>query len=213
MVFTMHTPNHTVQTAPRSLADYSSAESLIVGLSGRAAPAILDELIRALHVEDRREEVFYAGLKSLNSALLIGPVDAGTLIASVDLPGETRPRFALGSAWEPLPWRASKLTPIEIVILLVEPSRESVAGKQVLAALTRLTRDRDRLSALCAARCVEDMLAVLAQVPVLANVRDPTFPSSVPQPEAKLVITVGTFERGARGKHHWSGPRSVVSRP
>jgi hypothetical protein len=96
---------------------------------------------------------------------------------------------------------------------LVETSRESVAGKEVLAALTRLTRDRDRLSALCAAQSVEDMVAVLAQVPILANEHDAAFQSVVPQPEAKQVISLGTIDRGARGKHRWSGTRSVVSRP
>lgn len=203
----------TNQIALRSLANYTSAVLLQPRLEGRTVRAVMEELVGVLRPEACPPTVRHAASKALNRELLTGCVDSRAAKVAMHLPGETQPRFVLGCAPEPLPWRAVKLTPIEFVILLVEPPPGGEEGKQVSAALTRLTHDNERLDALRAAQSAADMLAVLAQVSVPANGRDTVLQPSVLQRGAKPVIHLDTLEPGSHGKRHWRGTQSVVGRP
>jgi len=138
----------TNQTAPRSLADYTRADLLRLRLEGRTVRAVTEELLGALRQEACPAAVRPAALKALNLELLTGRVGASAVTASVHSPGETHPRFVLGRAPEPLAWRASTLTPIEFVVVLIESAPGSTEGRQVLAALARLNQDRACLAEL-----------------------------------------------------------------
>ena len=203
----------TNQIAPCSLADYTSADSLHLRLEGRNVRAVMEELIGVPGREACPAAVLHAAMKSLTLELLTGRVDASAVRATVHLPGETRPRFFLGRAPELLPWRASKLTPIEFVILLVEPPPGDAEGRRVWAGLARLIQDHDRLDALRMAQSAAEMLAVLDQVAVLANELDTALQPAVLQREAKQSISPGTLSPGPHCRRQWRATQNVVCQP
>jgi hypothetical protein len=79
--------------------------------------------------------------------------------------------------------------------------------------LARLMQDHDRLDALRMAQSAADMLAVLAQVPVLASEHDTALQPAVLQREAKQAISPSTLGPGPRGRRQWRGTQRVVCRP
>lgn len=191
------------QTAAYSLADYTTAESLMPRLKGRTVRGVMEELVRALNIP-AHDEAVRAGLMSLNCELLTGPLDLRVIIVPVRWPAESRPRFALARPLNLLEWRASPLSPIEFVVLFVDPSPGRSEGTQVLAALDRLNKNLDRLRELRAAPSGAVMLTVLAHLPVAARERDGVLPPRIPTPEVRRVVSLPVFGSGVKGMHRRS---------
>ena len=183
----MQTETNIPPTTTRTLADYTSAALIIPQLHSRATATVMQELNDVLHrVEAIVPGHLFSSLAALNRELLTSmSLDFGAAFPQVRVPGLQRPRFAVGRAIEPLPWRASFYPPIELVFLVVEPSKSDLEYKQLIAALHRLAGDRLRLDQLRRARAAEEMLAVLAQWPLTSE-----------SPPAK------PYPNGDRGLHH-----------
>ena len=201
------------QSAPRSLADYTSTDSLHLRLEGRTVRAVIEELVGALRLEACPAALRHAALKAMNLELLTGRVDASAVTALVHLPGETRPRFVLGRAPGPLTWRAGKLTPIEFVVVLMELAPGSTEGRQVLAALARLNQDGVCLAELRAAQSAPEMLAVLARQPILTNEHASRIPSATSTPQTPRVISLGAIDRSGTRKGRWARATNVIEKP
>ena len=166
----MHNLSVSAQRAIPSLADCTCKESIILRLTAQNSPAVVDKLIRILHVEERRREISDQALKVLRRELLTGlTLDLGAVVLVAREPGETRPRLALGRAVEPLPWRASHLKPVEFVFLLISPAHITPGQMPCEAALSRLCKDPARLQELRTAQSEEAIMATLVKVPLLAD--------------------------------------------
>ena len=127
---------------------------------------VMAELNGALQVSEGVPENVGAAMKSLIRDLLTSQLlNCGMVFPRVTVEGWQRTRFALGRAAEPLRWRASRLAPIELVILVVEPS-SSGQCKRLRAALMQLSNDPICLGELKAACGAGEMLAVLQRIPV-----------------------------------------------
>jgi mannitol/fructose-specific phosphotransferase system IIA component (Ntr-type) len=164
----MQTETNLLRTTRRTLADYTSTALIVPQLHSRATAAVMQELNDVLHrVEAIVSDHLFPGLAALNRELLTSmDLDFGAAFPQLLVPSLQRPRFVVGRATEPLPWRASFYPPIEFVFLVVEPSRTDLEYKQLMAALHRLGNDRLRLDDLRRAHSGEEMLAVLAQCPI-----------------------------------------------
>lgn len=164
----MQTETNILRTSTRTLADYTSTALIVPQLHSKATATVMQELNGVLHrAEAIVPDHLFSSLVALNRELLTSmSLEFGAAFPQVPVPGLQRPRFAVGRATEPLPWRASFYPPIELVFLVVEPSKSDLEYRQLVAALRRLAADRLRLDELRGARVAEEMLAVLEQVPI-----------------------------------------------
>jgi len=107
----------------------------------------------------------------------------------------SRSRFALGRAGEPLPWRAPAFRPIDLVFLIVDSSKAEVESRQLLSTLHHLGTNRLRLDALRQAATAEEMLAVLAQIPLVPVSELTPLPLVSAAPYHRPVTTSGDYRR------------------
>lgn len=162
-----------MQLAPNptlTLADFTSAALMLPKLRGRSMSNVMRELGQALHHEDASvSDILYPGLKALYSELLTSTVlDLGAAFPHVSVATLSRSRFALGRAGEPLSWRAPAFRPIDLVFLILDPLKADVESRQLVNTLQNLGKNRSRLDDLRSATTAEEMLVVLAQVPLVA---------------------------------------------
>jgi mannitol/fructose-specific phosphotransferase system IIA component (Ntr-type) len=155
----------TLPAAAPSLADYTSAALIILRLQGKSMPGIMKELCQLLPQTDAvMPGLLFESLKALNRELLTGTaLDFGACFPTVRVRGLQRPRFALGRAAKPMPWRAKFYPPIEFVFLVVGPDPGTKESQQLAATLSWLGRDRLHLNELGAAHSAEEMQTALAR--------------------------------------------------
>ena len=151
-----------------TLADFTSTALIIPSLHTARSAEVMQELSDVLHSENPTiPEHLFHNLSALNHELLTGLfLDFGAAFPKVIVPQLQRPRFALGRSAEPLPWRAKRLPPVQLVFLAVGSSAGDVAYQQLVAALTRLGKNSIRLESLRNAPSAEAMLAVLEYLPI-----------------------------------------------
>ena len=126
---------------------------------------VVNELNFVLQMNETLPEHLFATAADLNHELLTSVwLDGGMAIGQVRTAMLPHTRFALGRAKESLPWRASTLTPINFVVLVVEPSDKSVEYHRVVDALNTLAHHTEALKLLRAASSAEAILAILSDV-------------------------------------------------
>jgi mannitol/fructose-specific phosphotransferase system IIA component (Ntr-type) len=155
----------TLPAAAPSLADYTSAALIIPRLQGKSMPGIMKELCQLMHQTDGlMPGVLFDSLKALNRELLTGmALDFGACFPTVRVRGLQRPRFALGRTAKPMACRAKFYPPIEFVFLVVGPDPGTKESQQLAETLSRLGKDRLRLTELGASQSAEEMQAALAR--------------------------------------------------
>jgi len=161
-----------MQLAPnptRTLADFTSAALMLPKLLGRSMSEVMRELSQSLHQENgSKPDIQYPALKALNCELLTSTMlDLGAAFPHVSMASLSQSRFALGRSGEPLPWRAPALRPLDLVFLILEPVKADVESRQLVSTLHNLGKSCSRLDDLRHAATAEEMLAVLAQIPLV----------------------------------------------
>ena len=134
---------------PITLADYTKPELIIPQLTTRATTSAMEELTEALHCQD------------------VSVPHPHLLFSEVRVAALSRPRFALGRSSEPLPWLAPAFQPIDLVFLTLEPLKADAEVGRLVGTLQDLGRNRLRLDDLRRAATAEEMLVVLAQIPLV----------------------------------------------
>lgn len=154
----------------RTLADYTKPGLIIAQLTTRTTASVMQELTHALHREDSSlpDQLASSAAALIRELLTSRALDAGAAFPQVRVAALSRLRFALGRSSEPLPWRAFGFPPTELVFLILEPSKTDPEFEQLVTTLHGLGNDRVRLDGLRRAQSAEEMLAVLAQTPLVA---------------------------------------------
>jgi len=156
---------------PITLADYTKPELIIPQLTTRATTSAMEELTEALHCQDGsvpHPHLLFSSLAALNRELLTSTMlDLGAAFPEVRVAALSRPRFALGRSSEPLPWLAPAFQPIDLVFLTLEPLKADAEVGRLVGTLQDLGRNRLRLDDLRRAATAEEMLVVLAQIPLV----------------------------------------------
>lgn len=136
----------------------------------RSMPEVMRELSQALQLENgSMPDMHYPALKALNCELLTSMMlDLGAAFPQVSVASLSRPRFVLGRSAEPLSWRASGFRPLDLVFLILEPAKLDLEFRQLASTLHSLGKNGSRLDDLRRAATGGEMLAVLAQVPLVA---------------------------------------------
>jgi mannitol/fructose-specific phosphotransferase system IIA component (Ntr-type) len=167
-----------------TLADYTKPELIIPQLTTRTTTSVMQELTTVLHREDgSAPDQRSSSTTALIRELLTGmALDFGAAFPHVRGAALSRPRFALGRSSEPLLWRASGFLPTELVFLILEPAKPDAEYGQLVRTLHSLGRDRLHLDGLRRATNVEEILAVLAQIPLVAASEQVRVPAVSPVP-------------------------------
>jgi mannitol/fructose-specific phosphotransferase system IIA component (Ntr-type) len=162
----------------RTLADYTKPELIIPQLTTRKIASVMQELTTVLHRDDGSvPEQLPSNTAALIRELLTGmALDFGAAFPQVRVAALSRPFFALGRSREPLAWRASGFRQIEQVFLILEPAKTDLEFEQLVATLHGFGKDRARLDGLRRAASAQEMLGVLAQVPLVATSELPRVP-------------------------------------
>jgi hypothetical protein len=148
-----------------TLADFTSTKLILPELHERTTVGVITELNQVLHMTEELPEHLFATSAAINHELLTSmKLYGGMVITQARLTKLSHARFALGRAREPLPWRASRLTPITFVVLVVEPSTKPVEYKRVVEALNTLAHHTEALNLMRASAGAEEMLAILGGV-------------------------------------------------
>ena len=139
------------------LAEYTHRELIVPCLEHRDLPGILGELARALHKQGCLSDplpFYHAALNReclLDSSGLRGvafPHARSTDVRSL--------KFALGRAQPAVAWNTAP-QPIHLVFLIAVPATQTTPYMQLLAALARLSRNREWMNQLCNDRSSNDM--------------------------------------------------------
>jgi len=151
---------------------------MVAKFKGRSMPDVMCELSQALHAEDGSlPDLHQLALQALNCELLTSMrLDLGAAFPHLNVAALSRSRFALGRAPAPLSWRAAVFPPIDLVILIIEPSKADLESWQLVNTLHQLGMNRSRLDDLRRAATTEEMLAILAQIPLVAVSTLPPLP-------------------------------------
>ena len=148
-----------------TLADFTSAKLILPELQERATVGVINQLNHVLHMYEELPERLFATSAAINHELLTSmKLDGGMVITQARLTTLPHVRFALGRAREPLPWRASRLSPITFVVLVVEPSTKPVEYKRVVDALNTLAHHTQALKLMRESASAGEMLAILGGV-------------------------------------------------
>lgn len=179
----------------RTLADFTSAALMLPKLRGCSMAEVIHELSQALHQENGSiPDVLYPGLNALNCELLTSMVlDLGAAFPHVSVATLSRSRFALGRAGELFSWRALAFRQIDLVFLILDPLKADVESSQLVSTLHNLGENRSRLDDLRSATTAEEMLVVLAQVPLVAVSELPVLP----------IVTAAPHNHPARNAGYW----------
>lgn len=175
----------------RTLSDYTKPELIIPQLATRTTTSVMQELTTVLHREDgSAPDQRSSSTTALIRELLTGmALDFGAAFPHVRGAALSRPRFALGRSSEPLLWRASGFAPTDLVFLILEPSKTDPEFEQLVTTLHGLGKDRARLDGLRRAASAEEMLAVLAQIPLVAISELVRVPPATAAPHYRPVTT------------------------
>ena len=187
-----------MQLAPnptRTLADFSSDALMLPKFQGRSMPEVMRELSQALQQENgSMPDMHHPALKALNCELLTSlMLDMGATFPQVSVTSLSRSRFALGRSGEPLAWRAPAFRPIDLVFLMLDPLKANLESRQLVSTLHNLGTSRLRLDELRRATTAEEMLAVLAQVPLVAVSELPSFPMNTAAPYHRPAAVPGSY--------------------
>jgi mannitol/fructose-specific phosphotransferase system IIA component (Ntr-type) len=154
----------------RTLADYTKPELIIPQFTARTTTSVMQELTTALHREDASvpDQMSSSTAALIRELLTRRMLDLGATFPQVRVAALSRPRFALGRAGEPLPWLAPAFRPIDLVFLILDPLKADMESRQLVSTLQNLGKNCLRLDDLRRAATAEEMLAVLAQIPLVA---------------------------------------------
>lgn len=155
---------------PPTLADYTKPGLIVPQLTTRTISSVMQELTTVLHQDDASVPDGCSSCAAvLIRELLAGSaLEFGAAFPQVRVTALSRPHFALGRSGEPLPWRASGFIPTDMVFLILEPAIPDMEFERLVTTLHGLGKDRARLDSLRHAASPEGMLAVLAQIPLVA---------------------------------------------
>jgi len=155
-----------MQFAPHStqtLADFTSVNLILTELHERTTSGVTNELNQVLQMHEGLPEHLFATTATINHEVLGSiKLNGGIVIAQVRSTMLPMTRFALGRAREPLPWRGWRLTPINFVALVAEPSNNPGEYERVVEVLNTLAHHAEALNLLREATGAEGLLAILA---------------------------------------------------
>ncbi len=150
-----------------SLADFTRPELILPELRGRDAAGILGELCQVLHQEECIPDVLPFYHAALNQELLFNSaLECGIALPHARMNGTKHLQFAFGRAHQPTIWGPKGSRPVEFVFLLAVPATDAAQYLHLLASLTRLGQQPQRLAELRTARSVQETLAVLRDIKV-----------------------------------------------
>ena len=174
-----------------TLADYTKPEFIIPQLTTRTTTSVMQELTTALRREDGSvpDQLSSSTAALIRELLTSTALDFGAVFPQVRVAALSRPRFALGRAGEPLPWLAPAFRPIDLVFLILDPLKAEVGSRQLVSTLQNLGKNCLRLDDLRRAATTEEMLAVLAQIPLVAVSELATLPLITAAPHNRPVTT------------------------
>ncbi len=153
--------------AAPSLADFTAHGLIAPELAGSDSASVIQELSRRLLVEGRIPDLlpFYNAV--LNREFLVNTaMEHGMAFphARLGIVGELC--FAFGKATRPLAWGPAGTAPVDLVFLIAVPATEATNYINLISGLARLAKESRILEQLRASRRVDDILAVLGQVPL-----------------------------------------------
>lgn len=182
----------------RTLADFTKAELIIPQLTTRTIASVMQELTTVLHRDDgSAPDGCSSSAAVLIRELLAGSaLEFGAAFPQVRVTALSRPHFALGRSSEPLPWRASGFIPTDMVFLILEPPIPDQEFERLVTTLHGLGKDRVRLDSLRRAASPKEMLAVLAQIPLVAVTELPRLSHATVAPHIRPART-------AFNHRHW----------
>jgi mannitol/fructose-specific phosphotransferase system IIA component (Ntr-type) len=152
-------------TAAVSLADYTRAGLIVAQLHERDAAGIIGELCQVLHREGCVPDVLPFYHSALNQELMVNSaLECGIAFPHARLNGTKQLQFAFGRTPEPVIWGAKGSWPVQLIFLLAVPATDAARYLHLMASLTRLGRQPQRLAELRAAESAAKILALLEEV-------------------------------------------------
>ena len=153
--------------AVASLANFTRPELILQELRGRDAAGIIGELCQLLHREECIPDVLPFYHSALNQELLCNSaLECGIALPHARMNGTKRLQFAFGRTPQPPIWGPRGSQPVEFVFLLAVPATDAAQYLHLLASLTRLGQQPQKLAELRAAQSVQETLIVLRDVTV-----------------------------------------------
>jgi mannitol/fructose-specific phosphotransferase system IIA component (Ntr-type) len=151
--------------APVSLADYTRLALIVPRLREEDTAGIISELSQALQREGCVPDVLPFYQAALNQELLTNSaLDCGFAFPHARLGGIKRLQFAFGRSPEPIVWGAKSLWPVQFIFLLAVPATDAAGYLHLLASLSRLAQQPERLAQLRSAESAEAILAALGKI-------------------------------------------------
>jgi len=148
-----------------NLADFTSPELIIPGLSGADAASSIQELSQALQREKRIPDLLPFYQAALNREFMVSTdTEAGMAFPHARLPGLKDVSFALGRSDKPLGWGTRGIRTVRLVFLLAVPATDSTQYLPLIAGLARLAKNKQLVENLQMVGGAREMLDVLKQV-------------------------------------------------
>jgi mannitol/fructose-specific phosphotransferase system IIA component (Ntr-type) len=148
-----------------TLAHYTSTRLVVPRLRERDTAGIISELSQVLQREGCVADVLPFYHTALNHELMTNSAqESGIALPHGRLSGVKQLQFAFGRTPQPVVWGPKGSWPVQLVFLIAVPATDAACYLHLLASLTRLGEQPERLAALCAAENAEAVLAVLEQI-------------------------------------------------
>ena len=155
----------TIQVAPVSLADYTSAALILPELQGEDVAGVVQELCRVMRKADGVPDLlpfYHAAL--VREYLVNTVVGPGIALPHARIHGLARTCLAVGRCRQAIRWGSSEWVPVRLVFLSAVPATDAADYLGMLSGLTRLSKQAGLVDALLQAGNAEEMLGVLKQV-------------------------------------------------
>ena len=154
----------------KSLADYTSRELMVPDLQNKAPAGVINELCTLLHRKGLIGDLAAFCGAVVNRELLNSTAIApGWALPHARLKELTQLSFALARSLQPLVWFGGGTVRPQLVFLFAIPEAEAKAYLDLIAALSRLSREAALCEQLMRAPDSQTMFAVLEQVPWLTK--------------------------------------------
>jgi mannitol/fructose-specific phosphotransferase system IIA component (Ntr-type) len=148
-----------------TLADYTRRELVVARLVETDTAGIISELSQALQRQGAVPDLLGFYSAALNRELMDNSsLQCGIAFPHARVNAVKQLQFAFGRAPRPVMWGAKGRAPVQLVFLLAVPATDAACYLHLLASIARLGQQPDRLSELCAAEGVDEIMTVLQNI-------------------------------------------------
>ena|SRR5436190_7041303 len=148
-----------------TLADFTSPALIVPHLHGHDAAAVIQELSRALHRQNRILDLLLFYHTALNRELMVSTdMEAGMAFPHARLATLKELCFAFGRSDAPLAWGIRLGSAVRLVFLIAVPATDSTQHLALISGLTRLAMNSRLVEKLHAAQDTMQVMEVLNQV-------------------------------------------------